>query len=115
MTSLFDRELTQMEREVRDLKTIHQRGLGATRFYRKSYTINGASSGFHTIEVHLADGELTPAIITAHIRTQTPVFSSYSRVDPQSYGANILVYNYTAGDVQIEIISTAQIQEIIPE
>lgn len=115
MTNLFDRELTQMEHEVRDLKTIHQRGLGATRFYRKSYTINGASSGFHTIEVHLAEGELTPAIITAHIRTQTPVFTAHSHVDQQSYGASILIYNYTAGDIQIEIISTAQIQEIIPE
>lgn len=115
MTSLFDRELTQMEHEVRDLKTIHQRGLGATRFYRKSYTINGASSGFHTVEVHLAEGEPTPAIITAHIRTQTPVFSAHSRIDQQSYGASVLVYSYTAGDIQIEIISTAQIQEIIPE
>ena len=33
MISLFDKELTRMEQEVRDLKTIHQRGLGTTRFY----------------------------------------------------------------------------------
>lgn len=33
MISLFDKELIAMEREVRDLKTIHQRGLGTTRFY----------------------------------------------------------------------------------
>ena len=33
MTSLFDKELSQMEKEVRDLKTIHERGIGTTRFY----------------------------------------------------------------------------------
>lgn len=33
MQALFDKELTEMEREVRDLKTMHQRGLGTTRFY----------------------------------------------------------------------------------
>lgn len=39
MRSLFDKELTEMEREVRDLKAIHQRGLGTTRFYVYDRTI----------------------------------------------------------------------------
>lgn len=33
MQALFDKELIRMEQEVRDLKTMHQRGLGTTRFY----------------------------------------------------------------------------------
>lgn len=112
MTSLFDRELTQMEREVRDLKTIHQRGLGATRFYRESYTISNASSGFHTVKIYLAEGELTPAIILAHINTPVPVLTAYVRIYPRSYGADAQIYVYTAGAVRIDVISSAQIEEI---
>ena len=39
MISLFDLELKRMEQEVRDLKTIHQHGLGTTRFYVYDRTI----------------------------------------------------------------------------
>ena len=45
MQALFDKELTEMEREVRDLKTIHQRGLGTVRFYEAetgTVTVNGS-------------------------------------------------------------------------
>lgn len=113
MTSPFDRELTAMERETRDLKTVHQRGLGATRFYRKTYTKQNASQGFHRFEIHIYDGEPTPAIITAHINLPIPARSPSLTIIPQPYGADALVYTYTPGAIRIDAISSAQIEEII--
>lgn len=43
MTSLFDKELTEMEREVRDLKTAHDIPPGSLDFYRKSGTVTTPS------------------------------------------------------------------------
>lgn len=112
MTSLFDRELTQMEREVRDLKTVYQRGLGAIRFYRATYTKSNASSGFHNFKVNIADGEPTPAIFTAHANVPTPTQTPSVRVYARSYGAQVQVYAYTAGDIRVDVISSAAIEGI---
>ena len=112
MISLFDRELIEMEREVRDLKTIHQRGLGATRFYKKSFTKTGASSGYHNFRVQIYDGEPMPAIITAYINTPTPTRTPTVEVSPQSYGASVSVYCYTAGNIRVDVVSSSDIQGI---
>lgn len=112
MTSLFDKQLTQMEREVRDLKTIHRRGLGETRFYRDSITISNAAQGTHTVQIHLAAGELTPAIISAHINTPTPTRTSNVRIYQRTYGADASIYTYTAGTIRVDVISSAEIEEL---
>lgn len=112
MNSLFDKELTQMEKEVRDLKTIHQRGLGAVRFYRKIYTKQNASAGTHNFRVNIYEDEPTPAIFTAHINVPTPTILPSVRVYARSYGAQVQVYCYTAGDIRLDVISSAEIEEI---
>lgn len=112
MTSLFEQELLDMEREVRDMKTVHQRGLGTVRFYRASYTKQNASAGYNQFKVTLYPDELTPAVFTAHINTPIPARSAYVAINEQSYGATATVYTYTAGAVTIDVISSAQIQGI---
>ena len=64
MTSLFDKELIEMEREARDLKTIHQRGLGTTRFYTYEQTIQ-IPSGYHVWHLFgtFEDANLAPAVV----------------------------------------------------
>lgn len=112
MISLFDKELLDMEHEVRDLKTIHQRGLGTTRFYRASVTKQNASAGSHSFQIHLADGELTPAIILASINAPTPTGASNVSLYERSYGALASVYIQNAGTIRLDVVSSADISEI---
>ena len=64
MQALFDKELTEMEREVRDLKTIHQRGLGTVRFY-EAETDTIALNGSARFNANLVAGEpLNPLAIS---------------------------------------------------
>jgi hypothetical protein len=111
MTSPFDRELMAMERETRDLKTVHQRGLGATRFYRKTYIKSNAAQGFHTFHIRIYDGEPMPAIILAHINTPTPTGTPSVTIIPRPYGADAIVYSQ-AGEIRVDAISSGQIEEI---
>lgn len=45
MQALFDKELTEMEREVRDLKTSHAIPIGSLNFYQKSGTVSMVTPG----------------------------------------------------------------------
>ena len=64
MISLFDKELLAMERDVRDLKTIHQRGVGSIVFYQfvKEFTLPANKWLDWTIE--LKNDEPSPALYT---------------------------------------------------
>ncbi len=64
MISLFDKELMRMEQEVRDLKTIHQRGLGTTRFYtyEREITIPDEYDRF-SLQATVEDPSLLPIVI----------------------------------------------------
>ena len=110
----FEQELLAMEREVRALKTIHQRGLGTVKFYRASHTKSNASAGVTSgFEVHLADGEPTPAIFTAHVNTPTPVAGVDVSIFGRSYGALVNVFTWQAGTIKVDVVCSSQIQEIV--
>lgn len=66
MISLFDKELLEMEREVRDLKTYCRHGLGNTRFYTKEMTIEATMANIYSITAETILGEPTPAFITIY-------------------------------------------------
>ena len=73
MQALFDKELTEMEREVRDLKTIHQRGLGTVRFYEAetgTVTISNSSARF---TANLVAGEPTTPLAISLIYGAPPI------------------------------------------
>lgn len=57
MISLFDKELMRMEQEVRDLKTIHQRGLGTVRFFDAETSTTLTTNGLFRFQGNIAAGE----------------------------------------------------------
>lgn len=74
MISLFDRELMRMEQEVRDLKTIHQRGLGTTRFYvyERQITIPSGIFWFY-FDATVEDASLIPMAMLPFIEGPTTI------------------------------------------
>lgn len=115
MRSLFDKELEEMEREVRDLKTIHARGLGTVRFYEAEATKNVTySQGYATFIITIAPDELTPAIIIPTLNIPEPLvytFATYS-INDDGDRASVTVSAYTPGPVKLKVISSSQIGSI---
>ena len=66
MISLFDKELMQLEREVRDLKTSHEIPLGALNFYAQSATVAITWVGLY-IRATIKEGELAYPYIQFYI------------------------------------------------
>lgn len=73
MTSLFEQELLDMKREVRDMKTACQHGLGKTRFYSKEITIAAAAGTIYTFRATTAPGEPSPAFIMTFFSTSPSI------------------------------------------
>lgn len=110
MTSLFDKELTEMEREVLELKTIHRRGLGTTRFY--SADIEKNHDIFTDITVQIADGEPTPAIVTIAANIPTPINFPMIVFTPQNNGYLFDILGGASGTAKVKAMSTSQIGSI---
>jgi hypothetical protein len=93
------------------LKTVCQRGLGSTLFYSKEvqYDFRSQSKLFR---VYIAEGEPMPAIIEAFVEAQTPMEGTFSRVIPQDYGANVLVFVRTTGQARIKIVSSSFVERV---
>ena len=110
MTSLFDKELTEMEREVRELKTIHRRGLGTTRFYEAGIEKN--HDIFTDITIQIADGEPTPAIVTIAASIPTPINFPMIVFTPQNNGYLFDILGGASGTAKVKAFSTSQIGSI---
>ena len=111
MQALFDKELTEMEREVRDLKTIHQRGLGTVRFYEAetgTVTISNSSARF---TANLVAGEPTEPLAIGLTYGEPPL-------NDFSYAASMVGLNYTVWvpqatkSVRVKFISSSAISGI---
>lgn len=115
MTSLFEQELIAMEQEVRDLKTIHLRGLGTTRFYSSQVEFEKATS--QTFEAHIAADEPTPAIMQGLINLPTPILNPVVRYLPQSYGASFLVMTLStaSGQGKFTVISSSALSQVVKQ
>lgn len=61
MTSLFEKEIDRLQREVRDLKTSHLLGAGTTRFYQKNVTIEPGAT--RTVRITIAQDEPMPPLL----------------------------------------------------
>jgi hypothetical protein len=62
----FEKEITHIEEELRDLKTTARRGLGSIRFFQKSQTYQSSATTSFALDitVTIADGEPLPAFLT---------------------------------------------------
>ena len=115
MISLFERELIAMEREVRDLKTIHQRGLGTTRFYSATSTKNVASSmGFVSFTITPEADSPTPIALVPAVSLPEPVAVSLIVFEISNGGdyATITTMAFTPGDVKVKAICSSPIESI---
>ena len=114
MTSLFEQELIAMEQEVRDLKTIHLRGLGTTRFYSGQATAE--NNQWVTFEAHVAADEPTPAIMQGLINVPEPVNSPHISFAHQTYGGTFTFYNNgTQGQVSLTVISSSVLSQVVKQ
>ena len=111
MQALFDKELTEMEREVRDLKTIHQRGLGTVRFYEAetgTVTLNQASARF---TANLVAGEPTTPLAISLIYGEPPIGDF--NLTASSVGLNRTVWvPWTTRSFKVKFISSSAISGI---
>lgn len=115
MTSLFEQELIAMEQEVRDLKTLHLRGLGTTRFYSAQVEFEKATS--QTFEAHIAADEPTPAIMQCLINLPTPILNPLVDYFPQPYGASFLVMTLStaSGQGKVAVISSSALSQVVKQ
>ena len=109
MQALFDKELTEMEREVRDLKTIHQRGLGTVRFYEAetgTVTVNGSKR----FTANLVAGEPTNPLAIGLTYGEPPLGDfNYTA---SNVGLNHTVWATTTKSVRVKFISSSAISGI---
>lgn len=108
MQALFDKELIRMEREVRDLKTIHQRGLGTVRFYEAetSATINGSKR----FTANLVAGEPAEPLAIGLTYGEPPLEDfNYTA---SNVGLNYTVWATTTKSVRVKFISSSAISGI---
>lgn len=75
MIALFERDLLKMEQEVRDLKTIHERGLGTIKFYE--YTYQTTISQNTTFRAMLTTGEPEYPLALAMANIQEPTGGAF--------------------------------------
>lgn len=123
-------KLKNMTREVRDLKTAHERGLGTTRFYRYSISIMAQANTGYSFVARVADGEPQTPVIIALARVEEPTDGYYLNlsfynayhivhhpddtytITPNANGSyNISVSVPTAGDLTVDVISSSKLKE----
>lgn len=64
MRSLFEKNVMRMKSELRDLKTVHNRGLGTVEFFRYRTSFTATKGSYYTVNGTIATGEPgTPLII----------------------------------------------------
>ena len=76
MIALFEKELMRMEKEVRDLKTAHQRGLGTTRFYEYEKQINVSQGTSYSFTATVADGEPERPAVMVLMNVNEPILGA---------------------------------------
>lgn len=108
MQALFDKELTEMEREVRDLKTIHQRGLGTVRFYEAE--TSARLNGSRRFRATLVAGEPTEPLVIGLTYGEPPLEDfNYTA---SNVGLNHTVWTTTSKNIKVKFISSSAISGI---
>jgi len=109
-------KLKEITRELRDLKTAHERGLGTTRFYRYEIEIMAQAGSYYNFIARVADDEPQSPVIIPAMQTEAPL----GAIAPYCYFFSIisgeyrlLVYNSTPNDgyLKVAVISSSQLKE----
>ncbi len=110
----LEHKLKDMTREVRDLKTAHERGLGTTRFYRYTLTFTAQSMQPYVIVARVASGEPQNPVIIPEMHIDEPIgviYLYFSNVDPQTYTLTTGHLNGGYADITITATSSSKLAE----
>lgn len=104
----FEQELLAMEREVRALKTIHQRGLGTTQFYvyEREIEISVTSNWF--LEATVENVNNLPMVVLPFVGGSTIRNFQIAFTDDEFVVSSLA----TQGTVTIRIITSAILSSI---
>lgn len=115
MENDFATKIQAMLDEVRDLKTIHRRGLGTTKFYRRELEIYANPNTTYTFVVRIADGEPDNPILIPLMNTEAPTWSSSISFNPSTTAGTS--FSVGTGPIpeksllKVAVISSSQIGE----
>jgi hypothetical protein len=113
MTSLFEKNLMRMKRELTDLKCAHQRGLGTIRFFQKSIDVKHTTLSTYTVKATIADGEPEWPLISCYA-IGTIGAQGITDVRFESQTATTAIFSITsASDFTAVITSSSAIKELI--
>lgn len=111
MISLFDRELMRMEQEVRDLKTIHQRGLGTVKFFDAEISTTLTSTASVLFQGTIASGEPANPLAISLVNFPEPIDDLQIGID--TVGLSRWVGTWTAPRaIKVKFISSSQLSGI---
>lgn len=107
MISLFEKNLIRAKNELRDLKTVHQRGLSTIRFYRYTLTAD-VPSGYSTFQAIVATGEPSRPLFVAMARgTSTKTVRDVSQGYTDATTLNVSVFAMQADTITVDFISSS--------
>lgn len=112
MISLFEKNLIRAKNELRDLKTVHQRGLSTIRFYRYTLTV-AVPSGYSQFRAPVADGEPARPLFVAMARgTTTKTVRDVRQGYTNATTLNATVFSYGADTITVDFISSSMLTGI---
>ncbi len=111
MISLFDKELMRMEQEVRDLKTIHQRGLGTVKFFEAETAATLSTTASVRFQGTIATGEPADPLAISLVSFPEPLTDMMSGIE--FVGLSRWVGTWTPPkNIKVKFISSSQLSGI---
>lgn len=109
MISLFEKNLIRAKNELRDLKTVHQRGLSTIRFYRYTLTVTVPSGlNYTTFQATVATGEPSRPLYTAMARgTSTKTVRDVEQGYTNATTLSVSVLTTQADTITVDFISSS--------
>lgn len=111
--------LNQIEREILDLKTSHERGIGLINFYRYQTKLLTVAQGHgFRIRAVAADGEVVPFMIQLSANLLGALVYGQMRYED---GGRVFIYEDTVGPleatrtIQVACVSTARLDSFTLE
>lgn len=114
MRSLFEKNLLRMKRELTDLKTVHQRGLGTIRFFKTeaTFTLPANTASLFTATIKTGEPEWPICQPVAICADGTQVIKNVSFYDQNATRFRWYVTTGNSGQVTVGLVSSSEMQGI---
>lgn len=105
-------KLKNMTREVRDLKTAHERGLGTTRFYKYELEIMANAGEEYIFVARVADDEPQTPVMVPMLRVEPPTrqpLCQFTSIGNGTY--TISAMGWQSDYMTVAVISSSKLKE----